>query len=407
MSLPDELIVVNVQDSAAVPTQQGVSQPAVISEYFFFSERTVQVANSSDVNQYVFPVFDEVTQYEIGDLVQYQGKYYRCSTQHAPGAWVPGNFTEITDADDPALWPESFVATAKAQEVSPALVTLIRWDKGGADANLSAAMNDALEKDKSWFGSALANNVVADQEALSDWTEGQERMCAICSDEAEIIAQTDTTSIAYLAKTAARENTLCVYSQTPYKGTGFGMMVNALSRNPGSYDLAWNVIGRVDADFGVQGGVRTDSERLNAWGKYCSTINLVSGLKVALKGWVSNGKKFDLPHFKYWLKFDLQAQIVNLLVNVPGRKLSNNSDGHAKLENALGNTFKQARANGAISENSYDDNGNQISGYFINIPSKEDQNPLDVASGVLKTVECGCWYNFGVDSVFVGVNIYV
>lgn len=406
MALPDELIVVNVTDSAAVPSQQSVSQPAVVSDLFTFTARTVQVANSADVNQYIFPEFDIAEQYEVNDLVQYLGKYYRCSTQHTPAVWNPSNFTEITAVDDPAFWPESFVATAKAQEVAPALVTLIKWDKA-SDANLTAALNDAVQKDKSWFGVSLANNVTAEQEELSDWTESQEKMCAICGDDSNIIAQTDTTSIAALAFNAARENTTCYYSQTPYKGTGFGAMVNGLTRNPGSYDISWNSIGRVDADFGVQGGTRTDAERLNAWGKYCNTINFVSNLKVALRGWVSNGKKFDLVHFKYWLKFALQSSIVSLLVNIPSRKLSNEPDGHAKLYNSLSSVFKEGRSYGAINQNTFDDNGNQISGYFINIPKKEDQNALDVAAGVLKTVECGCWYNFGVDSIYVGVNIYV
>lgn len=44
----------------------------------------------------IFPAFSTSTNYVVGDLVTYEGNFYRCTTAHSAGAWVAGDFTATT-----------------------------------------------------------------------------------------------------------------------------------------------------------------------------------------------------------------------------------------------------------------------------------------------------------------------
>ena len=48
----------------------------------------------------IAPAFSDATAYAVGKYVTYDGKLYRCTTQHAAGTWNPAHFTETSvDAD--------------------------------------------------------------------------------------------------------------------------------------------------------------------------------------------------------------------------------------------------------------------------------------------------------------------
>lgn len=44
--------------------------------------------------------FSESTSYAVGDYVTYNNVLYKCTTAHTAGAWVSGNFTQVTVGDE-------------------------------------------------------------------------------------------------------------------------------------------------------------------------------------------------------------------------------------------------------------------------------------------------------------------
>lgn len=44
--------------------------------------------------------FDDTTDYKVGDLVIYNNTLYKCTTDHDAGAWVAGDFTATTIAEN-------------------------------------------------------------------------------------------------------------------------------------------------------------------------------------------------------------------------------------------------------------------------------------------------------------------
>lgn len=112
----------------------GYEKSWPFSESVDFSEIFIDSAN--DIT-YIAPAFSSSTAYNVGDLVTYEGRFYKCTTSHSAGAWDINHFTG-TDVDEEFLRANGVATSAAkvAHKLKLGSVTNIDFDgsvAGGVD----------------------------------------------------------------------------------------------------------------------------------------------------------------------------------------------------------------------------------------------------------------------------------
>ena len=112
-----------------------------------------------------------------------------------------------------------------------------------------------------------------------------------------------------------------------------------------------------------------------------------SGKNITLNGKVLAGEWIDTIRFRDWLQNDMQMRIFNLFVTNP--KVPFGVSGITAVENQIISALRQGQQNGGVAETEYDDDGKEILGYTVTVPSATAVSSSDRAERLLS----GCRFN--------------
>lgn len=300
--------------------------------------------------------------------------------------------------------PEYLAATIAFQQ-SPRPSKVMIGKKEAGDADYTVALNAIFAATQDFMGLSIDSRVIADQQAASAWAQANERLCAHASSDANIIDQdvgTDTTSIAALTKNAQQFNTSVIYhSKANDEYIDFGYLTYGLQQPYGSYTLAGKAItGITQIDNQL-----TTTQYKNLFDKNVSCYTDVGGSPEINFGTVADGDFFDVVHFMYVSKIKLQEAMLG--ERKKRGKIKYNGSGFSSLQDACTPTFNQMVLNQAIEENNYDDDGNQIDGWQMIFPTREQIDPIDKGNRLLKNVVTNLWYTGAVHKVEMELNIII
>ncbi|MGL4751448.1 MAG: DUF3383 family protein [Aeromonadaceae bacterium] len=125
--------------------------------------------------------------------------------------------TAVPKATNPITyaWLEAYFG----QELRPASAVVIRYDKTGGDANVGAALDDAVTKNAAFYSlcySGTSDTDIADQKAVAAWVNSSEvkRQCVLLTNDPKAFDPAAATDIGAQCKTATLPRTTCIYHPT-------------------------------------------------------------------------------------------------------------------------------------------------------------------------------------------------
>lgn len=87
---------------------------------------------------------------------------------------------------------------------------------------------------------------------------------------------------------------------------------------------------------------------------------------ITLDGKVTYGEWIDIIRFRDWLQNDMQKAIFSLLLKNP--KVPYTDKGIALVKSEMIASLKRGQQNGGVADTEYDDDGNEIPGFVVNVP---------------------------------------
>lgn len=250
------------------------------------------------------------------------------------------------------------------------------WTEDVADA-----LGNIQTYNDSWYGIVTTSRLTADQEDIADWTETQMKIFACASSDADIIGSAvETTSIAAYLKANALARSFCIYSG--YAATQFpeaACLGKILPYDPGTYTLKFKTLAGITYDN------LTVTQSTTARDKNCNTYEQIGGVNIVAEGTVGEGEFLDTIIFVDWLDSEITNSVYSLLKK--SLKVPYTEAGLAAVEAAIDQPCKTGQNRGGISPLAFDDEDNQIGGYYITLPTFSSIPPADKAARLLQDVK--------------------
>ena len=194
-----------------------------------------------------------------------------------------------------------------SQEPSPTQIVVCRKDAAETWAEAAAA---AKLEDNSWYGMVITSRLLADQEAIADWAESNDKLFGISSSASEILDASDDTDIASYIKSKSYDRSFVIYH--PDAGgddecfADAAWLANRFPYTPGK--TTWK--------FCTLSGVSVYSlstSKLNAaLGKNANIYTEISSLYCTEEGTVGSGEYIDVVRGIDWLYARMQENIFQL-----------------------------------------------------------------------------------------------
>lgn len=242
------------------------------------------------------------------------------------------------------------------------------------------ALNAIQQFNTDWYGLILASRNTTDVGLAAAWVEAATlKIFVTSSADPNVIAVSDTTSIAYLFKQAGYLKSQVRYSAkatTEYADAA--LLGKILPYNPGSYTAAFKQLAGVSTDL------LTTTQRNAAFGKDVDVYVYVGGVNITLNGRVAGGEYLDVMIFVDWLQARCTEAIYQILVN--NLRVPYTDAGIASVENALTQPLKAGQNAGGISPTAYNDQKAQIGGFYITVPRLQDIPTIDKTNRTLNNV---------------------
>ena len=293
---------------------------------------------------------------------------------------VAANLTNGTS--DPEY---SAASTIFSQNPRVTKLALGRIDAG--DANLTASLDAIKQEDNGWYGLIIISLDIADQKLGADWAESNQKILAIRSGDSNIVDITegaDTTSIAAYLKANGLARSFVIYNEPAATKYADGASLGKIFPfDPGSYTLMFKTLAGVPVDK------LSPSQSKNALEKNANVYEEIGGVNILHEGTVGDGEFVDVIIFIDWLTARIQESTFSLLTRMP--KVPFTQAGINSIGQALEEPLQTGQINGGISDLAYDDDGNQIGGYVIQLPRIQDVPATDKALRFLDHVKFTAW----------------
>ena len=110
----------------------------------------------------------------------------------------------------------------------------------------------------------------------------------------------------------------------------------------------------------------------------CNYITEIGGKIVTMIGKTLAGEWCDIIRFRDWLKNDMQVAVANIFLTTA--KVPYTDAGIALIQNAITSSLRRGQDRGGIMETEYDDDGNELRGYVVNVPRASEILDTDRAA---------------------------
>lgn len=244
----------------------------------------------------------------------------------------------------------------------------IQWGDSTPSATagvVAADLSAFAAADPDWYVLHMVERTKQRVLDAAAWTEAQNKLFITATNEAGVLLQATTNDVGSLLKPYFR--TVWMYhgaADTQYADVAWGGRV--LPLQPGSETWALKQLAGVTADnlTATQSNV-VQTKGGNTLERFTSNIALTRPGKVAAGEWI------DTIRFRDWLRSYIQTNLVNLVVNRPG-KIPYTDGGLQMLAANLQQSLREGQRVGGIAPDEVDSSNNSVPGFTISVPRASD-----------------------------------
>ncbi len=287
-------------------------------------------------------------------------------TTSTVGRWRVREYadTDAVEADFISTSPEAIAATAYfSQSPKPSKVMIgQRWT---GDTTIADSITACISENSGWYGLIVCSRIEADVVAAATKIEaGGERVFVTASADPTIIDATDTDSL--IDDLKGFDRTFVMYHSTAASAFPDAGAFGAIATmQPGEYTMNLQKIGGLTPDK------LTDTQKGTAKTRKISVYTVVGGLNVLQGGAMAAGEWFDVIVFADWLKARIQETTFGIMARGK-KKIPFTDSGFATLENGVRKVLSDGVDVGGLSEESFDEDGNQTGGFSITVKDAAD-----------------------------------
>ncbi len=343
-------------------------------------EVTLQIDDLSNTAEYVMSVQKLASDSSTTTLT-----YTFESDADATAAEIAAGLQALIDADanspvDASVSGNDLVLTNKIAGTAFAVVLPASMSvKTAAAADTVAEDMTAINaEDKAWYGFGITSRVSADIQAAAAWAESEIKLFGYAVAEAGAISASSTSDTPYLLKENNFYRTFGFYHKDA--ATDFpeiACMARCFAVLPGGETWANKKLAGVTTDR------LTETQFLAAKGKNCNTFeSFRDSVSITQLGKVAAGEWIDVIRFRDWLQEEMQVNIFNLLIN--RNKVPYTDEGIAAIEGQMIKALELGQRRGGIAPTEYDEDGNEIPGWKIDVPLAANISANTKASRILE-----------------------
>lgn len=244
----------------------------------------------------------------------------------------------------------------------------IDWGDITPSANtgiLASDLSAMAAADQSWYVLHLVERTKQRVLDAAAWAETQNRLFITASNEAGILVQATTTDVGSQLKPYFRTAWM-YHSKADTEFADVAWAGRVLPLQAGSETWAIKQLSGITADALTE----TQSQVVQAKGgntfeRFATTIAITRPGKVAAGEWI------DTIRFRDWLRSTIQTNMVNLVVNRPG-KIPYTDGGLQMLAANLQKSLREGQRVGGIAPDEVDSANNSVPGFTISVPRASD-----------------------------------
>lgn len=307
--------------------------------------------------------------------------------------------------DDFAATDAPYLAVSAYLKQNPAVSQVMigqYYSSVSEDASyVAAATACSLEYD-TWYQISMDNHTETEVLLMAAYAETKKRLFFTSN---KVVASVDT---AYSAGAAASgdiagnlrddnyERTVCLFHQD--EATTFPECAFAGHNLPfraGTANWAFAQLSGVGASQNALGNVLTDNQITNLSDRKCNFIFSQRGQFRTWKGWTSSGEWIDVIRGSDGFKEDIEASLLDLLINQKGGGIRMTTAGLAQIENVLDTVCSRWASYGFIQEN-----------FTITVPEAIDIPLTDKTNRIVRDIKIEAFLAGFVDEINpVSVNL--
>lgn len=272
-----------------------------------------------------------------------------------------------------------------------------------ANETITDALNAIVLENNDWFGFGITSRTISDQELACDWVESATQKYFLCASSDSNItgSPSETSSVPYYIKSHGYLKSKCIYSGDQANYPEMATFGAILWRNPGSYNVMFTTLNGIAVDN------LTTTQRKNALGKYALTYQYIHGKNMLSETAASGNGYIDCQIFVDWLTAREAESVFGVISNKTATmgKVPYTPSGIQGIADSMEAPLKTAQANNAVGEKEFDDDGNQIGGYWIIVPKFSTIPTTDKAARTLNNMQFVVIYASAIQKVQINGNV--
>lgn len=253
-------------------------------------------------------------------------------------------------------------------------------------SNISADLDAILLENADWYCILNPFNSTADVTAIATWAESNEKLFVAQTQQttvATVSGGSDTTSIAAVLETAARERTALVYHENTGAFLDAALAGKCLPKDVGTETWALKTLSLTEG-----ASTLTSTHITNLKAKNCGYYTGIGNTFATFEGKTSSGGYIDVLRLRDAIKSDMQVDVANLLLS--NDKVPYTNPGiHLVAATVRGVLDKYVRSGGITPE------------YLVTVPDIADVSDADKTARVLNDVE----FDFTITGAIQKVNV--
>lgn len=248
----------------------------------------------------------------------------------------------------------------------------------------TTALDLILASNPDWYGLLGATRVLAEQKDLADWTEINKKFSALGSADLDIIdknqATEDTSSIAWYLQSKSYVRSQVIFGlKSATEGNDAAALGKMFPFDPGTYTQMFMTLAGITVD------ILTPTQSINARDKNANVYQPIGGQNILREGTVGGTEFADTIIFVDFLQATIEESVFAALAGV--LKVPFTQAGIDTIGAALDTPLQTGQNRGGISPDEFDDAGNRIGGFVINLPRIQDVDPIDKANRCLPDIK--------------------
>lgn len=248
--------------------------------------------------------------------------------------------------------------------------------------SLTDALAAIRAENDDWYGIVITSRVEADQLDAAQWTEANEKLLGLSSNQAGILDGASETDLAAKLQQGQFFRThLWYHKLIDTEWIESAITGNRFTYYPGAETWANTRLAGITYDTLAEG------ESIAARNKNANTFEPFRNFAITQGGKVSGGEWIDVIRFRDWLAEQIKVNVVSALVNADG-KVPYTDPGIQVIVAAMRKALDQGVSRGGIAPEEHDEANNRvIPSYLVEYPESVNVPFNDKANRVLKDVK--------------------